>query len=90
MGQIYFGDNPAKWVKFTSALTTIAHWIAAAGIRPAGGTQAAPVLGCAEREELARLRRENRCLEMERDVLAKATAWFAAKSDKTFTPPASS
>jgi NAD(P)-dependent dehydrogenase (short-subunit alcohol dehydrogenase family) len=22
VGQIYFGDNPAKWVRFTSALTT--------------------------------------------------------------------
>ncbi|WP_233259010.1 hypothetical protein, partial [Rubrivivax albus] len=21
VGQIYFGDNPAKWVRFTSALT---------------------------------------------------------------------
>ncbi|WP_233259276.1 hypothetical protein, partial [Rubrivivax albus] len=22
VGQIYFGDNPAKWVRFTSALTS--------------------------------------------------------------------
>lgn len=33
----------------------------------------------AEREELNRLRRENRQLRQERDILAKATAWFAAK-----------
>ena len=34
-----------------------------------------------EREELLRLRRECRQLKMERDILAKATAWFARKSD---------
>jgi transposase len=41
------------------------------------------VLSSAEREELARLRREVRQLKMERDILAKATAWFAGKGDKT-------
>lgn len=30
-----------------------------------------------EREELRRLRRENRQLRKERDILAKAAAWFA-------------
>jgi transposase len=34
-----------------------------------------------------RLRRENRRLQQERDILAKATAWFAGKSEKTSTPP---
>jgi transposase len=29
------------------------------------------------------LRRENRQLKQERDILAKATAWFAVKGDKT-------
>jgi transposase len=41
------------------------------------------VLSSAEREELARLRRENKRLQQERDILAKATAWFAGKGDKT-------
>ena len=31
----------------------------------------------AEREELRRLRRENRRLRQEREILAKASAWFA-------------
>jgi transposase len=33
-----------------------------------------------EREELARLRRENRRLKMEREILAKAAAWFAQET----------
>ena len=35
------------------------------------------VLNTAEREELAKLRRENRQLKLEREILAKSTAWFA-------------
>ncbi len=34
-------------------------------------------LSSVEREELAKLRRENRQLKMEREILSKATAWFA-------------
>jgi transposase len=37
-------------------------------------------LTIAEREELARLRKENRQLRLERDVLKKATAFFAKES----------
>ena len=36
-----------------------------------------------EREELRRLRHENRVLRMERDLLKKAAAFFAKKSDPT-------
>ena len=32
-----------------------------------------------EREELTRLRRENRRLKEERDILSKAAAWFATE-----------
>jgi transposase len=37
-------------------------------------------LTTAEREELTRLRRENRILQEERDILKKATAFFAKQS----------
>jgi transposase len=33
-----------------------------------------------ESEELKRLRRENRQLKMERDILSKAAAWFARET----------
>lgn len=38
------------------------------------------VLTSVEREELSRLRKENRQLQMERDILKKATAFFAKES----------
>jgi transposase len=35
-----------------------------------------------EREELNRLRRENRQLRLEREILSKATAWFAREANR--------
>jgi transposase len=37
-------------------------------------------LATAEREELVRLRRENKRLKMEREILGKAAAWFAQET----------
>jgi transposase len=44
------------------------------------GTGRPGVLTTAEREELAHLRKENRTLRMERDILKKAAAFFAKES----------
>jgi transposase len=38
-----------------------------------------------ERCELDELRRKLRQVLIERDILAKAAAWFAGKSERTFT-----
>ena len=45
-------------------------------------------LTTAEREELTRLRRENRKLKEEREIWSKAAAWFA--NEKPATPKRSS
>jgi transposase len=49
-----------------------------AEVDDAGGT--ADALSTAEREELQRLRRENKRLQMERDILKKAATFFAKES----------
>ena len=38
-------------------------------------------LSTPERKELAQLRRDNRRLRMEREILSKAAAWFARETD---------
>lgn len=43
-----------------------------------------------ERAELRRLRRENRQLRLEREILAKATAWFAKETISTPKPSSDS
>ena len=69
------GRNPEDLAReFEPSSQTIRNWVAQAdrdeGRRQDGVTSA-------EREELRRLRRENRRLREEREILAKATAWFA-------------
>ena len=56
-----------------------------AGSRRLTGTRAGeknliPGLAAAERDELVRLRRENKQLRLERDILSKAAAWFARET----------
>ena len=66
--------------QFEPSDQTIRNWIAKA---EADGGKRTDVLTSAEREELARLRRENKQLKLEREILAKATAWFAREADTT-------
>ncbi len=66
--------------QFEPSDQTIRNWIAQA---QADGGQRKDLLTSVEREELARLRRENKQLKIEREILAKATAWFAKEADTT-------
>ena len=63
--------------KFEPTAQTIRNWVAQAdrdeGKRHDGLTST-------EREELTRLRRENRQLKLEREILSKAAAWFARET----------
>lgn len=81
------GRTPAELAReFGPNAQSIANWIAQDARdrgKPVPGKEG---LTSAEREELTRLRRQVRQLQVERDILAKATAWFAGKSEKTFTP----
>lgn len=56
---------------------SISRWVAQAE-RDAGRGDGG--LTMAERGELARLRRENRQLRLEREILSKAAAWFAQEA----------
>jgi transposase len=58
--------------------TALRSWVRQAEID--AGRGAASALTTDEREKLGRLRRENRTLRMERDILKKATAFFARES----------
>jgi transposase len=56
--------------------TAVRRWVAQIGI-DAGRREG---LTTAEREELARLREENRVLREERNILKRATVFFAAET----------
>lgn len=71
--------------EFGCCTKTIMKWVAQASIDQSAKTSSKPGLSTVEKEELNRLRRQVRQLQMERDILAKATAWFAVKGEKMFT-----
>ena len=72
------GKSPAALAReFEPSAWTISLWVKQAA---RDGGQGDGGLTTAEREELARLRRENRRLKEEREILSKAAAWFATES----------
>jgi transposase len=72
------GRSPEELAKeFEPSAQAIRNWVAQAdrdeGRRGDGLTNA-------ERSELARLRKENKQLRLEREILSKAAAWFARET----------
>ena len=59
--------------------TALRRWVEQAEIESGRGPVGA--LTRSEREELVQLRRENQRLRMEREILKKATAFFARESE---------
>lgn len=74
------GDRTIAQVAKDLDLTegSVREWVKRADIDAGKGPEGA--LTTAEREELSRLRREVKRLEMEREILKKATAFFAKES----------
>ncbi len=72
------GRTPEELAReFEPSAQAIRNWVKQAerdgGLRSDG-------LTTQEKEELQRLRRENKQLRVERDILAKAAAWFARET----------
>ncbi len=80
------GRDPADLARaFEPSSQAIRNWVAQAD-RQEGRREGKPAavadspLSTAEREELAQLRRENKQLRLERDILSRAAAWFARET----------
>lgn len=72
------GRTPSELAReFEPTAQSISSWVAQAG----ADTGEREELSTNEKEELRRLRSENRVLRMEKDLLEKATAFFAAKNN---------
>jgi transposase len=74
------GDRSIERIAQDLDLTTTAvrNWVRTAEAEGASTPEGA--LSSDEREELARLRKENKRLQMEREILKKAAAFFAKES----------
>ena len=63
--------------EFEPSEQTIRNWLKHADLDDAVRSDG---LATSERDELRRLRRELRAVQQERDILAKAAAWFARET----------
>ncbi len=81
------GRSPASLAEeFEASEPTIRNWVGQADLDEGSRTDG---LTTTEREELTRLRRENRQLREEREILKKAAVWFAQES-RSIPPKGSS
>jgi transposase len=80
------GRSPDELAQeFEPTAQTIRNWIKQAELDHG---QRQDGLTSEEKAELARLRKENKQLRLEREILSKAAAWFARETEKV--PPKSS
>ena len=74
------GRSPEELAReFEPSAAAIRNWVKQAELDEGTRTDG---LKTEEREELARLRRENARLKEEREILSKAAAWFAQETEK--------
>jgi transposase len=74
------GRTPEQLAKeFEPSAQAIRNWVRQTELDEGTRTDG---LKTEEREELARLRRENARLKEEREILSKAAAWFAQETEK--------
>jgi transposase len=79
---VHAGRDPDDLAKeFEPTAQSIRNWVAIADRREGRRPEGADTLNAAEREELLKLRRENKQLRLERDILSRATAWFARETN---------
>jgi transposase len=64
--------------EFRVSRPTIANWLKQADLDTGRRNDG---ITTAERDELVRLRKDNKQLRLEREILSKATAWFARESE---------
>lgn len=77
---VHSGRKPEELAEeFGCSSASIRIWV---GREDADAGRRSDVLTTDEREELRRLRKENRQLRLEREILSKATAWFARETGK--------
>lgn len=73
------GRSPEELAReFEPSSQTIRNWLRQGDLDEGRRSDG---LTSAEKEELSRLRRENRRLKLEREILAKAAAWFARETE---------
>ena len=74
------GRSPEELAReFEPTAESIRNWVKRAELDTGRRTDG---LTSDEREELSRLRRENRQLKQEREILSKAAAWFAQETGR--------
>lgn len=79
------GRDPSDLAgEFEPSAQAIRNWVVQVDRQEGrGATKPAvvvPAMTADEREELTRLRRENKQLRVERDILSRAAAWFARET----------